>query len=63
LDDDRADQDHQEKLIVEEALKDIVFIRFKLSGIDFIEDLQKDENVKEDGVMLSSFIVPFAHTN
>lgn len=38
--------------------KDIVLLGFKFSGVDFIEDLKKHENIEENGVMFASLIVP-----
>ena len=33
----------------------------KLSSIDFIEDLQQDKDIEENGVVFSSLIIPIFH--
>ena len=63
LNDDGGDDNNQEELVVEEVLKDVVLVVLQLSGVDFVEDLKQDENVEEDGVMLSSLLVPLADSN
>ena len=35
----------------------------ELTSIDFIEDLEQNEDVEEDGVVLASFFVPVLHTD
>lgn len=63
LDDDGGHDDDQEELVVEEVLEDVVLVVLQLSGVDLVEDLQQDENVEEQGVVLSSLLVPFADTD
>lgn len=45
--DDGEENDEKEQRIVEETCKYIVFVGFKFSGIDFVEDLQEDEDLEE----------------
>lgn len=63
LDDDGGNNNHQEELVVEEVLEDVVFVVLELTGVDLVEDLEQHENVEENGVVLSSLIVPVTHTN
>ena len=63
LDDDGADQNDQEELVVEEVLEDVVLVGFELPGVDFVEDLKEHENVEENGLMFAGLIIPFTHTN
>lgn len=63
MDDDGAHNDNQEKLVVEEILEDIVLISFELPRIDFVEDLEKHENVEKDGVVLSSLVIPITDSD
>lgn len=58
LNDDGSNQNNQEKWVVEEVFKDVGFLWLKFSGVDFIEDLKQDENVEEDAVMFTSFLIP-----
>jgi hypothetical protein len=63
LDDDGADKDGQEQLVVEEVLEDVVFVSLQFAGVDFIEDLQQHEYVEEDRVMLAGLIIPVTDTD
>lgn len=63
LDDDGGNHDHEEELIIEEILEDIVFMVLELTSVDLVEDLQQDEDVEEDGVMLTGLIVPVTNTD
>ena len=63
LDDDGADEDDQEKFVVEEVFKYVVFLSLQLSGIDLVEDLQQHEHVEEDRIVFSGLIVPVSHTD
>lgn len=60
LDDDGADQDDDEEWVVEEVLEDVNLRWLQFSGIDFVENLEHHENVEEDGIVLSGFLVPVA---
>lgn len=63
LDDDGADENDQEQFVVEEVFEDVVLVRFQLSGVDFVEDLEEHENVEEDGFVFAGLIVPFADSD
>lgn len=63
MNDDSADNDNQEKLVIEEVFKDVVLITFQFSSIDLVENLKKDEDVEENRVMFTSFIVPVSNSD
>jgi len=63
LDDNGGDNNDQEEFVIEEMLEDIVFVIFEFSGVDFIEDLKKYENVEEDGIVFTCFIIPVFNSN
>ena len=63
LDDDGGDHDHQEQLVVEEVLEDVVLVVLQLTGVDLVEDLQQHEDVEEDGVVLAGLVIPVAHAD
>lgn len=58
MNDDGSDQDDQEKWVVEEVFEDVGFFWLQFSGVDFVEDLEQDENVEEDAVMFTGFLIP-----
>ncbi len=63
LNDDCGNQDDQEQRIIKEMLKHVWFCDFQLSSINFVENLQQDENVEEDWVMFTGFIIPVFDMN
>ena len=63
MDDDGADEDDQEEFVVEEVFEDVVFMSLEFSSVDFVEDLEQDEDVEEDRVMLSGLIVPVTNAD
>jgi hypothetical protein len=63
LDDNGRHKDHEEQFVIEELLKNVKFICFQLSGIDFVKDLKQDEHIEEDRVVFPSLIVPFLYSN
>ena len=58
-----GNDNNKEKFVVEEMLEDVEFIILEFSCIDFVEDLEKYEDVEEDRVVLSGFVVPFLDSN
>lgn len=58
LNDNSGNYNDQEEFVVEEMLKNVVFIILKFSGVDFIEDLKEYENIEEYGVVFTCFIIP-----
>jgi hypothetical protein len=63
LNDNGGNDNNKEEFIIEEVLEDVVFFILEFSCINFVEDLEKNENVEEDRVMLSGFIVPIFDSN
>jgi hypothetical protein len=63
LDNDCCNDNDQEKRIVKEMFKNVDFFWLQLSGIDFIENLEQNENVEENAVMFTSLIVPVLDLN
>jgi len=63
LNDDGADNDDEEKFIVEEVFEHVSLLIFELPCIDFIEDLQQHEHVEEDGVVFACLIIPIFNAN
>lgn len=63
LDDNGGNDDNDEKLVVEEVLKNVVLVVLQLSGVDLVEDLKQNEHVEEDGVVLSCLFVPIANSD
>lgn len=59
LDHDGDHKNEQEERIVEEVLEDVDFVRFQLSGVDFVEDLHQHEGIEENAVMFSALDSPF----
>jgi hypothetical protein len=48
----------QKQIIIPNFIKDIDLISFQFSGIEKVEHLQKDKDVKEDTEMNTVFVVP-----
>jgi len=63
LNDNSADNDDEEKFIVEEVFEHVSFLIFQLPCIDFIEDLQQHEHVEEDGVVFAGLVIPILNAN
>ena len=63
MDDNGADNDDQEHLVVEKLLENVVFVRLQLTSVDFVEDLQQDKDVEENRVVLACFVIPVAYVD
>lgn len=63
LDDNGGHNDHQEQFVIKEVLENIVFVVLQLTGIDLVKHLKQHKDIEEDGVVLSSLIVPVTHTD
>jgi hypothetical protein len=63
LNDDGGNNDNKEELVVEKVLEDIVFLVFEFSCIDFVEDLKEHEDIEENRVVFSGFIIPVLDSN
>jgi hypothetical protein len=63
LDNNGGDNDNKKELVVEKVLEDIVFLVFEFSCIDFVEDLKEHEDIEENRVMFSGFIIPVFDSN
>lgn len=58
LDAECEQQNQDEQLVVGEVLEHVELFVFKLAAVDFVEELQHDEGVEEDGVVPAGLIVP-----
>jgi hypothetical protein len=63
LDDNCCYNYHNEEGVVEEVLKCVELFIFKFTSVDFVEDLQEDKYIEEDGVVLACLVVPVCHPN
>jgi len=63
LNDNGGNDNNKEEFVVEEMLEYVEFFILEFSCIDFVEDLEKYEDVEEDRVVLSGFVVPFLDSN
>ena len=57
------DQDHNgnEEIVVSDFRENIEFIFLEFSGVEEVEDLKENENVKENAEMLTSLMIPILH--
>ncbi len=63
LNDDGGNDDDQEERVVEEVFENVSFFCLEFSGVDFIENLEEDEDVEEDAIMFTCLIIPILDLN
>jgi hypothetical protein len=58
------DNDENKEVVAKESSKYVIFGPLEFSGVDFVKNLEKNENVEENCVVLSVFVVPgFVHSS
>lgn len=58
LEDEDANHDHDEEVVIEDVGEDVYFIFFEFAAVEEVEDLQEHEYVEEQGEVLSVLFVP-----
>jgi hypothetical protein len=63
LNEDGGDKNEEEQCVVEEVFKDVIFVGFQLTSVDFVKDLKQHKHVEEDGVVFACLFVPVSHSD